>query len=427
MNEHVDYVAKTPSKSNQFFWWCAGVDKKILMSCSYSDHVKYVGIGGVVVATAFMAALSMGFAMQTIFHEMYISIPIAIVWSLIVFNLDRFIVSSTGKGDGEATISLKELGNATPRLLMAILLGLTISAPLETVIFDKEIEREWVDTKVQLAKKSNYDISDLVAANTNDLNKKIESKKKEISTQDEKINKQQKEASDEKLRGGHGKLTDSAVALKGRMENYRGVLVRELDSLQGALNELVPKMLHDQDSAKAKIMKDTAGFLDKVMMLEKLSSEGKKIPKVDPATNAIQKRPDGTIEQIEIVSPAFWAVWLVRLLFMIIEIAPVLLKLMLVKSPYDYMTENVHQILEAKQGISLHHMTDEHSQVHKLKENYNPKRIIAIVEHQNAKEEENAKQAITVFAEKEKKAIQENPDAFIKNNNEGVDQTTSTE
>ena len=31
MNEHVDYVAKHPSKANQFFWWCAGVDKKILM------------------------------------------------------------------------------------------------------------------------------------------------------------------------------------------------------------------------------------------------------------------------------------------------------------------------------------------------------------------------------------------------------------
>jgi len=109
---------------------------------------------------------------------------------------------------------------------------------------------------------------------------------------------------------------------------------------------------------------------------------------------------------------------------MIIEIAPVLLKLMLVKSPYDYMTENVHQILEAKQGISMHYMTDEHSQVHKLKENYNPKRIIAIVEHQNTKEEENAKQAITVFAEKEKKAIEENPEAFIKNKSEGTDQVT---
>ena len=92
MNEHVDYVSKQPTKITQFFWWSAGVDKKILLSCSYSDHVKYEGIGGVVVATAFMAALSMGFAMQTIFHELYVSIPIAIVWSLIVFNLDRFIV-----------------------------------------------------------------------------------------------------------------------------------------------------------------------------------------------------------------------------------------------------------------------------------------------------------------------------------------------
>ena len=49
------------------------------------------------------------------------------------------------------------------------------------------------------------------------------------------------------------------------------------------------------------------------------------------------------------------------------------------------------------------------------------------MEHQNSKEEENAKQAITAFAAKEKKEIEENPDAFIKNNNEGVDQATSTE
>ena len=59
-------------------------------------------------------------------------------------------------------------------------------------------------------------------------------------------------------------------------------------------------------------------------------------------------------------------------------------------------------------------MTDEHSQIHKLKENFNPKRIIAIVEHQNQKEEENAKEAITQFAEKEKQEIVKNPEAFIK-------------
>ena len=131
MNENVDYKAKSPSKSTKFLWWCAGADEKILLYCSYSDHVKYLGIGGVVLATAFMAALSMGFALHTIFDGTWgVTIPVAFIWALIVFNLDRFIVSSTGKGDGESTISWSELGNAAPRLLMAILLGLTISAPL---------------------------------------------------------------------------------------------------------------------------------------------------------------------------------------------------------------------------------------------------------------------------------------------------------
>jgi hypothetical protein len=132
---------------------------------------------------------------------------------------------------------------------------------------------------------------------------------------------------------------------------------------------------------------------------------------MDPSTNKVIKG-----EEIEIYGSAFWAVWLVRLLFMIIEIAPVILKLMLIKSPYDYMTENVNQILEAKQGISMNHMTDEEGKLTKYKENFNPKRIISIVEHQNLKEEENAKEAITLFAEKEKQEIAKNPDAFISAN-----------
>ncbi len=426
MNEHVDYVSKQPTKANKFFWWSAGVDQKILSSCSYSDHVKYVGIGGVVVATAFMAALSMGFAMQTIFHEWYISVPIAIVWSLIVFNLDRFIVSSTGKGDGEATISLKELGNATPRLLMAILLGLTISAPLETVIFNSEIQREWTDTKVQLVKKSVYDISEIYASRQTEFEKSLEAKKKEVIAADEEVKIQMERVTRER-KSGTGVQWQKDVKKQEELQATADILRKQSDSLETTLKNLITMKPKAEDSAKAAIMQDTAGFLDKVMMLEKLSSDGKKIPKIDPTTHKPKTLANGTIEQIEIVSPAFWAVWLVRLLFMIIEIAPVLLKLMLVKSPYDYMTENVHQILEAKQGISLHHMTDEHSQVHKLKENYNPKRIIAIVEHQNSKEEENAKQAITAFAAKEKKEIEENPDAFIKNNNDGTDSITPTE
>jgi hypothetical protein len=413
MNEHVDYVAKKPSAATKFFWWCAGADEKVLLYSSYADHVKYVGIGGVVLATGFMAALAMGFAIHTIFNNWFATIPVAIIWALIVFNLDRFIVSSTGKGDGESSISLKELGNATPRLFMAILLGLTISAPLETTIFNREIQREWIETKDQLVRKKSYEIEQYYLTRQEEINKSKTDKKAEVDQQIALVQQKEQRVTAERQSGTGVQWQKDTTAL-GVEQKKLGSLRIQLDSLEGVLLALNPLKSKIQDSTRDKIMSDTAGFLDKVMMLEKLSVDGKKVPKFDPTTGKIKKGSDGKVEEDIIVSPAFWAIWLVRLLFMIIEIAPVLLKLMLIKSPYDYMGENVNQILEAKQGISLQHMTDEHSQIHKLKENFNPKRIIAIVEHQNQKEEENAKEAITQFAEKEKQEIVKNPEAFIK-------------
>lgn len=413
MNEHVDYQAKPSNSATKFLWWCAGADEKILKYSSYADHVKYVGIGGVVLATGFMAALSMGFAIHTIFDQWIVTIPIALIWALIVFNLDRFIVSSTGKGDGDSTISLNELGNAAPRLIMAILLGLTISAPLETQIFSKEIEREWRLSMDQLAISKTYEVEQTELAQNNS---KIELVKKyeELAKKQQAIVDDLQKAYIEEttgLRGGRGngpeakainaKLEEEKAKLKA-IEAERDKYIAESKGNQEAIKKM-------QDSVKTEITSSTPGFLDQIMMLERLSANGKSVAKYDPATKTVIKG-----EEEEIYGSAFWPIWLVRLLFMIIEIAPVILKLMLIKSPYDYMSENVNQILEAKQGISLKHMPDEYSQIHKLKENFNPQRIIAIVEHQNQKEEENAKQAITLFAEKEKTEIEKDPVAFIK-------------
>lgn len=413
MNEHVDYQAKPSNSATRFLWWCAGADEKILKYSSYSDHVKYVGIGGVVLATGFMAALSMGFAIHTIFENWWFTISLALIWALIVFNLDRFIVSSTGKGDGDSTISLSELGNAAPRLVMAILLGLTISAPLETQIFSKEIEREWKLSMDQLAISKTYEIEQTEMGQNN--SKILLVKKYEDMAQKQQaiVDDLQKAYIEETtgLRGGRGNGPE-ARAINAKLEEEKV----KLASIEVERNKLIAeskgneeKIKKMQDSAKAAITSSTPGFLDQIMMLERLSANGKTVAKFDPATKTVIKG-----KEEEIYGSAFWPIWLVRLLFMIIEIAPVILKLMLIKSPYDYMSENVNQILEAKQGISLRHMPDEYSQIHKLKENFNPQRIIAIVEHQNQKEEENAKQAITIFAEKEKQEIENNPEAFIK-------------
>ena len=372
-----------------------------------------------------MAALSMGFAMHTIFGKLnpqtnefegnwFVTISVAIVWALIVFNLDRFIVSSTGKGDGESSISGKELLNALPRLFMAILLGLTISAPLETFIFQKEIQREWKLSMDQLALSKTYEV--LQAENKNDEAKiaDFNEKKVQVGLQKETWEKANQECVDQ-MQGrtgtgvGRGERTIALEKVRDAEKVKLDKFEAELKVLEDgkSFNKLRIKKM--QDSVAYEIKQSTPGFLDQIMMIERLSSTGKSVPKFDPAKNQIVKG-----QEIEIYGSAFWPIWLVRLLFMIIEIAPVILKLMLIKGPYDYMTENVNQILETKQGISLQYLPDEHSQIHKLKRNHNPERIIAIIDHQNTKEAENAKEAITAFANKEKEEIAKNPGGFVK-------------
>ena len=406
MNEHVDYRAKKANGLTKFFWWCAGADAEILKYSSYSDHVKYGGIGAVVLATGVMAFISMSFAINSLFDTKLGVYLIGTAWGLIIFNLDRFIVSSTGKGDGEDSIGGQEFINALPRIVMAILLGLVISAPLETKIFEKEILGKWQEYKFKSSIDNGYKIDQFYRMKTLMIDSTIAETEEELLNQEENVRVARERATEERHRGGPGEQWRRDTATQNIEENRLQVLRDELDLLQSERNQFDVSRENEKELARDSIMKEEAGFLDKLMMLEILSSHAKNIDVVDTNTG----EPTG--EKEEIYGAAGWPIWLIRILFMLIEIAPVLLKLMLVKSPYDFMSENVSQILETKQGISIEHLTDEHSKLHKLKKNLNPRRIINIIEHQNNAEESNAKHLIDEFAAQEKIEISKNPKAF---------------
>ena len=86
--------------------------------------------------TGILAIISGGYALYTAFDLVWISILLGIFWGLLVFNLDRFLVSTMKKSRGK----LREVVQITPRLFLAVLLALVISAPLELKIFEEEIE-----------------------------------------------------------------------------------------------------------------------------------------------------------------------------------------------------------------------------------------------------------------------------------------------
>jgi hypothetical protein len=297
---------------------------------------------------------------------------------------------------------------------MAILIGLTISAPLETYIFKTEIRRAWNKYQTDLVKLSNSDIEGQIESKktSNELLKK--EKKEEVARLTGEVNVQRERVTRERQSGTGVQWRRDTTAL-GQMERDLTIKQNELSLLDKKDTTIVAELSHLQDSVKNEIFKMKPGFLDQIMMLEKLSEEGQKVAAIDPSTKKPAKDQNGKPIFEPIYGSAFWPIWLVRLLFMIVEIAPVIFKFMIWKSSYDYLQENVAQILEAKQGISLEYIPDENNNLHNVRENYNARRIVEVAKRQNELEKENAIHAITLYAEKERKAIEDNPEDFIKN------------
>ena len=81
----------------QFFILCSGADTNILDNCSNGEQNKYAGIGATVFFTALMATIAASYALYTVFDNLYTSIGFGLVWGLLIFNLDRYIVSTIKK------------------------------------------------------------------------------------------------------------------------------------------------------------------------------------------------------------------------------------------------------------------------------------------------------------------------------------------
>src|SRR5690606_6093914 len=128
-------------KLTRFFWWCSGVHQTTLAKYP-AEHSKYVGIGATIFFTGLFAALSGGYALYFVFSGAKLAWAAATLfgalWGLAIFNMDRYIVSSINKNAG----AFRQFLQATPRMLLAILIGIVIARPLELKVFDKEIREQ---------------------------------------------------------------------------------------------------------------------------------------------------------------------------------------------------------------------------------------------------------------------------------------------
>ena len=329
----------SPSKTTRFLWWCAGADSHFLMKSPMQDRVKYAGIGGIVFSTGLLASFAGGFAFNTAFgpkglagddvHSIGWTIGcgvFGILWGLLIFNLDRFIVSSTGKGDGTDAITLREFGQAVPRLIIALILGFTISKPLELKIIETEIN-------VELRKKQQEKMDE--------FNKNTDAKyKDEIALIDADITKletdrsvlvtRQKEAEQEYIdqmqgrsgNAGYGPRAKQLEVLKNEkqkeIDDYDAQHAAELEALKKRREEKLAAWEYDRNTVNKKQAENLDGLLERISIAHDIG---------------------------------YWLGIALTLIFLCIEMGPIFFKMMLTKGPYDYMVENQNYLMNVENGV----------------------------------------------------------------------------
>ena len=122
----------------RFLILCAGSDEDILEKCPRSEHIKHAGFGSLVLVPATLALFSMTYAISTFVANPYLYVLAGVVWALIVFVFDRFIVSSFRKKESIA----EDAKSVTfiSRIIFSAFVGIAVAHPLVLLYFHESIE-----------------------------------------------------------------------------------------------------------------------------------------------------------------------------------------------------------------------------------------------------------------------------------------------
>lgn len=301
------------TNDSKFLWWCAGAHQQLLKQFP-SEHTKYAGLGGVILATFVLAALSAGYAVYSVFGNIGWTVVFACIWGLIIFNFDRFLVSTMRK---YGVSTRKQLWMTLPRMALALLIGVTIARPLELKIFEKEI-----DTKVAQNIHHKILLNDSLLQRENQLQVQAATTERDrllgrkLSLEDTLYRLKQSYVQEADGTGGSGRRgIENLTRLK--MDAYNSSFkqaapeIQQLDvavAQQDSIINGARASLEDKRKQYEATVKNNVGFLERNKALSDLSDE------------------EASVQ---------WTSLLLSLLIILIEIGPILSKLIMQVGPYD--------------------------------------------------------------------------------------------
>lgn len=330
--------------------WSFGAFDKPMLRMVKQDHNTKTGLGAAIFITSLFAFFTGTYALYKITNNTFLSFILGIVWGLFIYILDRNIVASMNNKS-----FLKSLGSVIVRLIISVFIGISISTPFEMLIFNGKIN-EYKDFEHKqfvenyLAEKTNYDNTKI-----GEIRIELDSLKKELK-HEETVN-------------------PYGVSIPGRV--YRGPQYdslcfkirekqKELRTWESNVNTInkVDRVKYEQEAEEK--WKEKVNFYDLSRDFEILHKVTAKVDEkafanpqtimnvksneTNPDTTIISKPQqsiNASVDQLKSkVNPALpkdnamWKLsWFITILFIVLEVTPVLTKLFFKTSTYDRLME----------------------------------------------------------------------------------------
>lgn len=389
------------SKFQRFLWSVAGAELDILGKCR-TDHKKFSAIGATILMTAFIAFCA-GTAAAWYFTQsgnessgsLGWAMLFGLIWSLLIFCIDRSLVITLKKDP--STQKQKFWVPLLSRSALACIIAFMVSIPLELVIFEdfiaeqkfffdessaKELsestrahrEEGVLSGEIDLSKSAMSRLDSLnsnLRGNVSSLNTQIQAERNKINkpttstfaiaqnhynNYNIKINTAQRNLANAKNAADTAKYTSEIVRLK----NLRLTHWRTMDSEKKAWNDKINKKIKELEGersiAEGQIEQNTSDYAREANRLarnrdtrDSLATERGKIIEGFKQTS---NKGNHFIQNYRILEYAVWKrdangnlptelffLWMIRILFFIIEILPTVVKIVTPIGSYDRMIQ----------------------------------------------------------------------------------------
>lgn len=269
------------SYTTKFLLTCAGADHVTMAQCTPTELRKYKIMGTCVLIPAFLALFSGGYAMYLISGNEVFAYLFAPCWAWIIFTLDRAVVSSTRPGK----VSMGVIG----RIFLSVVIAFTISEPVILRLFSDAIE----DKRISI-------IDEKQNTATAKYDEQIAALHGQSSDEKNKVDALNKSYIQEVDGTGGSKVPYRGPIAEVKWQAYQKAL-NDYNTNESKRNTQLAT-LEKERSSKLQLVsdKDAHGFLGNLRILGRLSDED---------------------------SHVMWSTWLMRLLFLCVELIPVFIKL----------------------------------------------------------------------------------------------------